>query len=76
MSVYEGLIPCPRNLILNLEDVGKSGETIGLDKELQCCGVLIVGAIERPLRGSDRIAEGYRRIDVRGTSLIRKNRPG
>jgi hypothetical protein len=77
MRVYKGLKPCPRSLISNLDDMGKSREAIGLHKELGFCEVPIVGAaMERPLRGIDRISAGYRRVYVRGTSSIKKNRPG
>ncbi len=71
MRVYKGLKPCSRSLILNLDNMGKRSEAVGLHNELECCGVSIVGAIERLLRGSDRITEGDRRVYVRGASLIK-----
>ena len=71
MRVYKGLVPCPYGLILNLDDMGKSSEAIGLHNELECCRAPIVGAIERLLRGNDRIAAGHSRVYVRGASFIK-----
>ena len=71
MRVYKGLIPCSLGLVLNLDDMGKRSEAIGLHDELECCGASIIGAIESLLRGSDRITEGDRRVYVRGAGLIK-----
>jgi hypothetical protein len=71
MRVYKRQIRCPRSLILNLDDIGKSSKAVGLHKEFGCYRVSAVGAIERPLCGSDRIVVGDRRIYIRGTSLIK-----
>ena len=68
MRVYKGLIPCPYSLIPNLDDMGKSSEAVGFHKKLEFCGVSMVGTIKHRLCGSDRIAEGDRRMDVRGAS--------
>ena len=69
MRVYEGRIHCPRRLIFNLDDIGKSSEVIGLHNEFESYVDFIVGAIERPLCGRDRFVLGDRRIYVRGASL-------
>ena len=71
MRVHKGLIPYPRSIISNLDDIGKSSEAVRLHQELKFWGVPIVGTIERPLCGSNCIAEGDRRIYVRGASSIK-----